>query len=354
VPSPESQDPRITNAPYAFERDQSFTEDRCFLCGTSLDSSNRTDEHVFPQWLLRKFDLWRQELILLNGTGIPYSQLLIPCCAPCNNDHLSQVENRVKSAFEGGPSAVRALDRTDLFVWLAKIYYGLQFRDMFLRADRADPRAGAILTPEWLEQFRMHHMLMQAARGVVRWDPSQFPASIFIFECQVPSDPKRGFDYRDALQYPYLALRIGSTGIVASLQDWGSMADLDIPMFEAARRIMLHPRQFHQVDAMAGYLTTLFDRTPSHLTIHRDTYVDIHTLPIGGLSGRPIFRDFQVEEYAEVFADRLQQPVDDIYDGSRVADVVGRDERPFEFPFSADDMPGLAISRPDERDAPST
>lgn len=68
----------------------------CFLCGVSLSADNRTDEDVFPQWLLHKFDLWNKRLTLLNGTTIPYRQIRIPCCGSCNNNHLSKLENRIK------------------------------------------------------------------------------------------------------------------------------------------------------------------------------------------------------------------------------------------------------------------
>ncbi|MFW9880988.1 MAG: hypothetical protein ACFFG0_48620 [Candidatus Thorarchaeota archaeon] len=49
----------------------SFTYDRCFLCGRRLgDADSR--EHIFPRWLLRRFNLWDSELVLLNRTKIKY------------------------------------------------------------------------------------------------------------------------------------------------------------------------------------------------------------------------------------------------------------------------------------------
>src|SRR4051794_32019108 len=80
---------------------QRLSDDFCYLCGESL-STGGTLEHVFPKWLLRRHNLWNDELVLLNNTAIKYSQLTIPCCDNCNNVHLSGVENRVRTAIETG------------------------------------------------------------------------------------------------------------------------------------------------------------------------------------------------------------------------------------------------------------
>lgn len=330
---------------YSFERDQAATDDRCFLCGVSLTHENRTDEHVFPRWLLKHHDLYRQRLVLLNRTEIPYSALTIPCCAHCNNIHLSPVENRVKHALESGVDGINALNRTDLFVWLGKIYYGLLYRELSLTADRKDPTAGTIITPEFIEQFRMHHMLLQVVRGVVAWQPNQFPASIFIFEALEPKTAQSGFDYRDAMTFPFLSLRIGSVIVVASLQDWGAMKHtIDIPMFEAAKKVALHPQQFRQIHAMGGYMASLFDRTPSHVLMSREGTVEIITLPLAGLSSKPLFRPFDVEAYAYGLAESLEQEFDDVFDGQHVVDLIGTPERPVTMPYPAEEWRRVTIS----------
>ena len=53
-----------------------FDHHHCFLCGK--DSADSL-EHVFPAWLQRRFQLWDQQLNLLNGTPIPYRNLTVPC-----------------------------------------------------------------------------------------------------------------------------------------------------------------------------------------------------------------------------------------------------------------------------------
>lgn len=48
----------------------------CFLCGTQ--DGEITAEHVFPQWLQRKHNLWNQLIHLTNETRIRYRQITVP------------------------------------------------------------------------------------------------------------------------------------------------------------------------------------------------------------------------------------------------------------------------------------
>ena len=45
--------------------DMSFTYNKCFLCGILLGDAD-TKEHLFPKWLLRRYNLWDAEIVLLN------------------------------------------------------------------------------------------------------------------------------------------------------------------------------------------------------------------------------------------------------------------------------------------------
>ena len=90
-------------------RERRFGASTCFLCGCRLGKKNRSDEHVIPKWIQRRFGLTNQELHLLNKTTIPYRQLTIPCCYTCNNALLQPIENRMASAVERGATAVRSM-----------------------------------------------------------------------------------------------------------------------------------------------------------------------------------------------------------------------------------------------------
>jgi hypothetical protein len=331
--------------------EQTFTSENCFLCGVELHKANRTREHVFPKWLIRLAGLEAQTLTLLNRTTIPYSQLTIPCCSECNGVHLSAVESRVKRAFLSGAEAVTALDQVDLFIWLAKLHYGLQFRDLSLIADQTSTGSEPILTLEMLSQFRFQHFLLQAARGAVVWPPDQFPASIFIFESQVPSNPRLRFDYSDALYFPFVSVRIGGVVVLASLQDWGAMKSQEIPMFNAAAQLELHPTQYRQLHAMGVYMASLFNQVPKHVIAGSEP-ATIITMPFQSSGRLPLFREFEVESYASALADALGQPIDEIFDGVSVVDLIGRDDSLVVVPAPPDEWVTVRLMNKDVDSAP--
>jgi hypothetical protein len=169
---------------YDAVRNHDFSESTCFLCGTSTSGEKDSKEHVFPKWLLHHFGLWNKRITLINGTQIPYRNLVIPCCRTCNNTHLSKIENAINAAFFSGAKAMKQVDRKILMLWVLKIFFGLLYREIFLPMERQNPTSRSIVTSEDMEQYQLLHYILQASRVPIRFSQleSDIPASIFIFD----------------------------------------------------------------------------------------------------------------------------------------------------------------------------
>ena len=244
-------------SPYVLTQGLMPSPSRCFLCGGQVDDSNDTKEHVFPKWLLKRFDLWNEPLTLLNGTTIKYRQLVIPCCQPCNNQHLSILENRVQQAFALGVEAVGALASSDLYLWMVKIYYGLLFRNLTLPLDRRIAEVGPIVTPEDLSRFRFLHLMLQGIRGIdVRMLHAGTPGSCVIAPAQTSTlgHKSLNWDYFDVPHVPFLAVRVGSVAIFAGMADFGAFLHFakKTKHFDAARHLQLHPAQFQEFASLCA------------------------------------------------------------------------------------------------------
>jgi hypothetical protein len=309
---------------YSPARDRSFSENHCFLCGDVLTTLNRTNEHVFPRWLLEEFDLWDQMLTLINQTPIPYRKLVIPCCKTCNGLVLKPIEDRVLAAYRGGHQALVALDRTTLFLWLGKIFYGLLFREMFLPADRTDLSRGPIASTDFVAGYATHHLLLQAARGFVDW--TEFPASIFAFECQESKDRRRNFDFGDNAPTLSIGIRMGHTGFFARLQDFGALQNSFPRKFDQAAHIALHPIQFHEVLAIGIYAGTLFNRTPKLLITEREGKLEVMAMPLAGFAGGSLFDDWDLEHYAYLLAHIVHASVGEVYSSGSVRTWLSDEE----------------------------
>jgi hypothetical protein len=295
-------------------RDMALDHHGCFLCGRALTAANRTDEHVFAKWMQNDFKLWDQQLFLPNQTGITYKQLTIPCCKECNGDWLARIEAQVSEAFRAGPDAVRDVDKTTLCLWMAKIYYGLHFKELALAADRRDPTSEAIVEPEYMSRLSQVHRVLQGLRGRARF--MRAPGSVHVFQAQVPAAPEQRFDYRDLAAVPFLALRVGPTVVVGSVLDWGAMNLVGDPYFAVADQLELHPQQFREIAAHGAYFALRFDRRVSHLVVEaggQDAIAPAIFDHIDSGEPRPLFRPFVPEEMAVVLASFTGLPLEDVY-----------------------------------------
>lgn len=300
---------------YEAKRDQALDWSRCFLCGVSLNDENRTDEHVFPRWMLRRFDLFGEVLNLFNGTGIRYSVLKIPCCSTCNNVWLSQIEDQIAEATANGREAVERLSPQLVAIWMTKIFYGLLFRNLALASDQKDPESESLMTPEVLKEFAELHQILQVTRGEVVIPSDRSPASIFVFDTLDSEIPKAGFDYIDLTVPPFLSIRLGEVGIAAGLLDWGAAKTVHHSHLEPAFQVSLHPMQFREVSAYLASVHARLNRTPKYLIGASDDGPDqMMVMPMMGMSSKPPFDDFDPRFYAHFWAKLSGFEIDQIWD----------------------------------------
>ena len=290
-------------------RQRRFGPSICFLCGRQMRGSNYTDEHVFPKWLQKRFQLWNQNLILLNGTKIRYRQLKIPCCKSCNNNHLSGIENRLLKALENGPSAVRNLPELDLYLWIGKIYFGIHYKEYLLTHDRSKLKSKSIISRDFLSEFDLHHVYLQAARVPIEFHGR--PGSVFLFKLQMHRDIKYQFSYWDSL-YKIAICRIGNVGIMAVFDDGGIIKDLMEPAFNKYYSKALHPLQFDELTAGIIYNVSRMQRTAASVTMESsDKVVSITRVP--GFSLKPWFGPWVNEDYAKILGFMLKLPVELVF-----------------------------------------
>ena len=297
---------------HAVER-RRFGTSTCFLCGRRLGSRNRADEHIIPKWVQERFALWDQKLSLLNDTTIPYRKLQIPCCRRCNNDHLQPIESKISSAVDQGPQAVGALDHLTLFLWLGKIFYGLLYKEFFLQRKRKSKRRRRIVPRSSLQEFSMHHLLLQAARVPFQFHPA-LPASIFVFRVQAPKNRQFQWNLRDSYTLMTMSVTLGNVGILAALQDGGAQRDLESDFLQRYQQHPLHPLQFAELTAAFFYKTSLLNRVPKFIVGESEGQpVQVMQAPLAGLTSKPIFDGWKQKDYAVWLAEIVQVPLERVF-----------------------------------------
>lgn len=218
-----------------------YVDNVCFLCADKLSDGNFTEEHVFPRWLQHKYELWNQKLVLLNGTSIKYKNLKIPCCNSCNNELLSELENKIRMASEKGFETFVEIGDYDVFRWISKIFLGIIYKELFLYYDRKDKRSGFILTDEFIKRYAILHFWLQLSN---RNDDKTFcPGSIFILKSQIPDSTKEQFDLIDDSSNGVIYVRFGQIVIIADFLENGIHKKFLEDEIEKLHKIELHPLQ---------------------------------------------------------------------------------------------------------------
>jgi hypothetical protein len=285
-----------------------FDESCCFLCGDDLNDVNRTREHVVPKWIQKKFNLWNQKITLLNGTDFKYSYLTIPCCFNCNNKFLQPIEEILIPAFNMGVEAVRQIDPDILFYWLGKIYFGMMYKELFLSLKQKNPKKGNILTADYLKTFKAHYLFLQGIRGLHKFNGFS-PYSLYIVETQCHKQKEEQWDFLDSHNTMFISCRIGSVGLICVLQDGGASKHLEKHL-EKYFEIPLHPIQFRELSAKILYKSMLFNRTPKFISFEVNGYIETTMSPLGGLSGLPIYNEWDNDIYGQILSQLTNMPLE--------------------------------------------
>jgi hypothetical protein len=192
----------------------------CFVCGRAESPDVAfNDEHVVPQWILRRYKMYDQTISLPNGRSLMYGRYTVPCCEDCNRALGRVVEEPIKELLSGGIDAVEKRLTPGLggllFCWCALI---------FLKTDlnvkwNPDPRKGEHFsigqTYDWQS---LHHIQCMARLPVVGTQLGY--GSVGTLMIREARSPKGGsYDYGD-FSFAYSSmLQLDDLAIFAVMND---------------------------------------------------------------------------------------------------------------------------------------
>ena len=267
-----------------FER-MRFGGDTCFLCGAPTGPADALP--VFPDWLMQHYGFADQQLLLLDKSVISFRDLTLPACPVCRSQHLQPLEQSMQQAHGQGAAGFRNLPQRDIFLWLAKMFYGILVRELLNEQNpliRPEHAVGE--NPKMFLKFQSLFKLLLALRVPIVFDDFS-PCSIFILEQDdTPDEP--AFEYRDELNTMMFSLKMGKVVVVAHLLDNGILTKALRPVWETVQDKALHPVQVAEFTARAYYAAYLFNLIPDYFEradpgddfLTYDTLVDDITMPV--------------------------------------------------------------------------
>jgi hypothetical protein len=239
--------------------------DCCFICGVQRDSVQFNDEHVIPNWLLRRLNLHGRRIGITNQTEMRYGAMTVPCCVICNGEMGERFERPTSSLFAGGFHAIsrELLGRgsTDLFCWMALIFLKMHLKNKHLNYHR-DPRKGNVKIAELHSWEELHHLhcVVRSFYSGAKLDQNVL-GSLFVFPAKVRPHLE-GFDFVDLTAAQTMLLSVGDVAIIAVLND--SQAVMNLMYEELNQKIQgaLSPLQLRELTSKFAAINLQFEPRP--------------------------------------------------------------------------------------------
>ena len=240
--------------------------DCCFICGTDQSSKEFNNEHVIPNWILKKFNLYDATITLPNGTKLNYGQYKIPCCKDCNSELGKVYENPISELLSHPYDKVSNTIMKDhdiahlLFKWMSLIFLKVHLKDKNLLIER-DMRknAGYIADRYYWEDIHHIHCVARSHYTGAVIDTNVY-GSVFILPALVV-EGWGGYDYVDSVHGKAVMLRLGELCIIVVLND--SCAGLSI-VKDQIQKITgpLSPFQIREIVAHLNFINLSLKERP--------------------------------------------------------------------------------------------
>lgn len=199
-------------------------KNNCFICGATKNMKPFNDEHVIPDWILRKFKMHTKSITLPNGTTLKYGHYKIPCCQECNSELgktyeipiselLSHSYAEICNRLEEDPKLIQLL-----FKWLSLIFIKTHLKDTLLLQDR-DVRNDSGMIGDGHYWSDIHHIHCIARS---HYTNAIISVEVFGTICILPvmmSEDLEKFDFVDSQAGKAIMIHINDFCIIVVLND---------------------------------------------------------------------------------------------------------------------------------------
>jgi hypothetical protein len=209
--------------------------DRCFICGLSPHETRFNNEHVLPDWIVRKYQLHNRVVTLPNGTQLCYDQWKIPCCENCNSLMGTVLENPVRNGMGQGLGIAKEALAQDgswpVFIWLSLILLKTHLKGRELRLNR-DLREPDDRIADLFDWATLHHIHCVARAFYTRASlDATALGSLLVLQAKT-ADHLELFDYADIHFAKTILLRLDDVAFIAVLDDSCAVLNALQPLIE--------------------------------------------------------------------------------------------------------------------------
>ncbi|HHX70079.1 MAG TPA: hypothetical protein GX708_18775 [Gallicola sp.] len=239
--------------------------DSCFLCGAKRNEKRFNDEHIIPNWVLKKYHIQNKKIRLPNDKEIQYSQYKVPCCYECNKLLGNIIEKPLSKVISEGYDSFKNYLKTEgpslLFKWLCLIFLKVHLKDSLYRFILSDPLNKISDLYDWKSLHHIHCVVRslytncKIERNVL--------GSMLVFRVKNEIDVEP-FDYGDNYLGKGILIRLGEIGVIAILND--SIITRYLYRDKIKKLNELKQLQYREVLSILSYMNYSLKNRPAYFT----------------------------------------------------------------------------------------
>jgi hypothetical protein len=276
-----------------------FSQQKCFLTGQDLHSEEEEQISVFPEWILDRYSLRDKTFKMLEGSSLKYQDMKMPCSKSVIEHAINPLEEEIEKAFTTGYEAVKKVPEERLFLWMAKLMYGVLYHDISIEHNKPTEEGKEFILPLFLqERFGQLHSLLQSLVCPMEFKGTKF-WSISIFKIKISKDV---FNYKDETTNLNFSLGMNDFGIVACLQDNGAVGIDQKEMIDKFSDKVLHPIQFEELCARFIYSNYLLNSYAEYTYKSKEEKVIIESTPLTNALNKSLFDRWDDDMFAQVLS----------------------------------------------------
>jgi hypothetical protein len=276
-----------------------FSPQICFLTGHNLQSEEEEQIFVFPEWIMDRYSLRDKTFKMLEGGNVKYNDMKIPCLKSVSEQAIKALDKEIEEAFTAGYEAVKKVPEERLFLWMAKLLYGVLYHDISIEQRKATANGKEFGLSLFLqERIGKLHSILQSLVCPMEFKGTKF-WSIEVFKIKISKDV---FNYKDETTNLNFSLGMNDFGIVACLQDNGAVGINQQELTDKFSSKTLHPIQFEEFCARFIYANYLLNSYAEYSLQSDEEKVIIESAPLTSKPNKSLFDRWDEDMFAQVLA----------------------------------------------------
>ena len=246
--------------------DKIVTNNFCFICGRSPDSKMFNNEHVIPNWLLRKYNLHNESITLPNKKTIPYSQYKVPCCKECNSQLGKVFELPISRLFSMSyEDIIKKIDERPkeltffIYQWMSLVFFKMHLKDNLFINRQSNSEMKTIGNGyDWSDMHHIH-CVVRSHYTNAKLDTS-IMGSMYFFPAEI-NESELYFDYIDSFLGKTIMIRIGECAVISVLDDSGACCQI---LNTEKLSMPLNNRKLREVFSHLSYISVNLKEKPTY------------------------------------------------------------------------------------------